>query len=111
MPGYRGRLTKNPLWRMAGISASMPLLTMPAPRSTRPSPSNGSALLLARIIYYVGLLLGTMFAAVVGAVYYSNFGNLTDSKEKAMVAAVLGALSIISFGFARIAHSRIPKLK
>lgn len=73
--------------------------------------SKSAALVVARIAYYAGILLGTMFAAVAYSVVASNFGGITESPEKWMVAGVIGAVSIISYLFAGAAHSRIKKLK
>lgn len=70
-----------------------------------------TALLVARVIFFNGLLLGLGFCgAVVGVLFY-NVGNLIVPMERWLVVAVLVGLAIMAFGFTAMAKSRIAKLK
>lgn len=84
---------------------------MSAPDPSRLATNRGSALLVTRITYYLGLMLGTMFAGVAGAIYFSGFGNLSTPQEKAMVASVFGVLSLVSYVFAKVSHARLARMK
>ncbi|MES2921384.1 MAG: hypothetical protein V4819_07550 [Verrucomicrobiota bacterium] len=78
---------------------------------TLTASTRSTALLVARIIFYMGLLIGIGFCAVAVGVLFFKGGNLTDPTERALVGAVLVGLGVMSFGFVAIARSRVAKLK
>lgn len=70
-----------------------------------------TALLVARVIFFNGLLLGLGFCGAVVGVVFFNVGNLTVPIERWLVVAVLLGLAVMAFGFTAMAKSRIAKLK
>lgn len=85
-------------------------MASPDPHTLSPSARN-AALLVARIIFYNGLLIGLgLCAAAVGVVFF-QVGKLATPAETWLVGAVFAGLAIMSFGFAAMANTRIAKLK
>lgn len=75
------------------------------------SSARKTALVVARLTFYIGLLLGMILGA--GAVTFlmvkpELFPNPT---ERWLVGAVFIGLAVMSFGFSGVAKSRIEKLK
>ncbi|MGL4399387.1 MAG: hypothetical protein ACRCXD_05940 [Luteolibacter sp.] len=73
--------------------------------------AHDTALLVARVIFYNGLLIGVGFGAAVVGVLFFNVGNLAQPTERWLVVAVLGGLAIMALGFTAMAKTRIAKLK
>jgi hypothetical protein len=70
-----------------------------------------TALLVARIVFYNGLLIGTGCVLAIGAMLFFNAGNVAPGQDRWFVGSVLGMLSVLSFIFAWGANARIAKLK
>lgn len=70
-----------------------------------------TALVVARITFYIGLILGMALGA--GAVMFLMVSPQTfpNPSERWLVGGVFIGLSVMSFGFAGMAKSRIDKLK
>jgi NO-binding membrane sensor protein with MHYT domain len=75
------------------------------------SSARKTALVVARITFYIGLILGMVLGA--GAVTFLMVSPQTfpDPTERWLVGGVFIGLSIMSFGFCGMAKSRIEKLK
>lgn len=73
--------------------------------------ARGTALLLARVIFFNGLLIGLGFCAAAVGVLFFKVGNLTIPMERWLVVAVFVGLAIMAFGFTAMAKTRIAKLK
>ncbi|MES2439573.1 MAG: hypothetical protein V4584_10925 [Verrucomicrobiota bacterium] len=75
------------------------------------SSTRRTALVIARIIFYIGLLLGMILGA--GAVTFLMVRPelFPNSTERWLVGAVFIGLAVMSFGFSGMAKSRIEKLK
>ena len=80
------------------------------PHTLSPS-ARSAALLVARIIFYNGLLIGLGCCALAGAVVFYQLGNVANPTERWLVAAVLAGIGIMAFGFAAMARTRIARLK
>ncbi len=70
-----------------------------------------TALLVARVIFYNGLLIGTGLAVAAVGVLFVKLGNLVSPAERWLVGAVLIGLAVMAFGFVAMAKSRISRLK
>ncbi len=70
-----------------------------------------TALLVARVIFFNGLLLGLGFCGAAIGVLFFHVGNIALPMERWLVVAVLVGLAIMAFGFTAMAKSRIAKLK
>ncbi len=73
--------------------------------------TRSAALLVARVIFYNGLLIGLVFCVAMIAVVFFHAGRLATSAETWLVGAVLVGLAILSFAFSWSANSRIERLK
>ena len=78
---------------------------------TLTAATRSTALLVAQIMFYIGLLIGIGFCAVAVGVLFFKGGNLTEPAERILVGAVLVGLGVMSFGFVALARSRVAKLK
>jgi NO-binding membrane sensor protein with MHYT domain len=85
-------------------------MTSQDPHTLTPA-AHDTALLVARVIFFNGLLIGLGFCAAVVGVLFFNVGNLAEPIERWLVVAVLGGLAIMAFGFTAMAKTRIAKLK
>lgn len=85
-------------------------MTSQDPHTLTPA-AHDTALLVARVIFFNGLLIGLGFCGAVLGVLFFNVGNLADPMERWLVVAVLGVLAIMAFGFTAMAKTRIAKLK
>lgn len=85
-------------------------MTSQDPHTLTPA-AHDTALLVARVIFFNGLLIGFGFCAAVVGVLFFNVGNLAEPIERWLVVAVLGGLAIMAFGFTAMAKTRIAKLK
>ncbi|MES2657121.1 MAG: hypothetical protein V4689_00815 [Verrucomicrobiota bacterium] len=72
---------------------------------------NGSALLVARIVFYNGLVLGAGLVVCILAMLFFNAGNIAPGQDRWFVGTTLGTLAVLSFIFAWGAKARIAKLK
>lgn len=70
-----------------------------------------TAMVVARLTFYIGLILGMALGA--GAVMFLMVSPQTfpNPAERWLVGGVFIGLSVMSFGFAGMAKSRIDKLK
>lgn len=85
---------------------------MPSIDSHSLSPSaRSAALLVARVIFYNGLLMGLGFCAAAAGVLFFHVGSLAGLKEQWPVAGLLIGLAVMSFGFVVMGKSRIARLK
>ncbi len=85
---------------------------MPSPDLHTLSPSaRSTALLVARIIFYNGLLIGLGLCAVAVGVLFFQVGNLTAPAERYLVVGVMIGLAVMAFGFVAMAKTRIAKLR
>lgn len=75
------------------------------------SSARKTALVVARIIFYTGLILGMALGA--GAVTFLMVSPQTfpNPTERWLVGGVFIGLAVMSFGFSGMAKSRIEKLK
>ena len=80
------------------------------PHTLSPS-ARSAALLVARIIFYNGLLIGLGCCALAVAVVIYQLGNVVNPTERWLVGAVLVGIGIMAFGFAAMARTRIARLK
>lgn len=80
-----------------------PHLLTPAARST--------ALWVARVIFYNGLLMGSSCGVVAVGVFFFHMYNLRTPAEIWLVGSVFIGLTVMSFGFAAMANTRIARLK
>lgn len=71
----------------------------------------GTALLVARIVFYNGLIIGTGVLIGILAMLFFDVGNVTPGQDRWFVGSVFGMVSVLSFIFAWGANSRIAKLK
>ena len=85
-------------------------MSSPDPHTLSPS-ARSAALLVARIIFYNGLLIGLGLCAVAVGVLFFQLGKLTDPAERYLVVGVMIGLAVMSFGFTAMAKTRIAKLK
>lgn len=85
-------------------------MTSQDPHTLTPA-AHDTALLVARVIFFNGLLIGLGFCAAVIGVLFFNVGNLTQPTERWLVVGVLGGLAIMAFGFTAMSKTRIAKLK
>jgi hypothetical protein len=85
-------------------------MTSRKPEKIAPSDTE-TALLVARIIFYNGLLIGAGCAIAILAMLLFNAGNVTPGQDRWFVGSVMGMLSVLSFIFAWGANIRISKLK
>lgn len=85
-------------------------MTAAGPESLSPS-ARKTALAVARITLYLGLILGMLLGA--GAVTFTlvNPQMFPNPAERWLVGGVFIGLSVMSFGFAGMAKSRVDKLK
>jgi hypothetical protein len=70
-----------------------------------------AALLVARIIFYNGLLIGVGLCSVAVGVGFFGVGHLTQPTERWLVVGVMLGLALMAFGFVAMATSRVTKLK
>lgn len=76
------------------------------------SPSTRSAaLLIARITFFNGLLIGLGCLALAVGVLFFQVGKVEVPMERWLTGAVLVGIGVMAFGFAAMAKSRIAKLK
>lgn len=80
------------------------------PHTLSPS-ARSAALLVARVIFYNGLLIGLCCGALAVAIIFYQLGNVTNPTERWLVGAVMAGMSIMAFGFAAMARARIARLK
>ncbi|MEO5914678.1 MAG: hypothetical protein ABIS50_10625 [Luteolibacter sp.] len=73
--------------------------------------ARSAALLVARIIFFNGLLIGLGLCAAAVGVLFFQIGNVSAPMERWLVGAVLIGLGVMAFGFTAMAKSRIAKLK
>ncbi|RYD23624.1 MAG: hypothetical protein EOP88_03485 [Verrucomicrobiaceae bacterium] len=85
-------------------------MTATGPENLTPS-ARKTALVIARLTFYIGLILGMILGA--GAVTFTlvNPQMFPDAAERWLVGGVFFGLSVMSFGFSGMAKSRIDKLK
>lgn len=85
---------------------------MASPDSHPLSPSaRSAALLVARITFFNGLLIGAGCCALAVGVVFYRLGNVAEPMERWLAGGVLIGIGIMAFGFAAMAKSRIAKLK
>lgn len=68
-------------------------------------------LLVARIVFFNGLLIGSGCALALAAMFFFNFGNVAPGQDRWFAGSVLGMIAVLSFVFAGGANARIAKLK
>lgn len=73
--------------------------------------ARSAALLVARIIFFNGLLIGLGLCAAAVGVLFFHVGKLATPVETWLVGGVFIGLAIMSFGFTAMANARIAKLK
>ncbi len=85
-------------------------MASPEPHTLSPS-ARSAALVVARIIFYNGLLIGIGCCALAVAVVFYQLGKVADPTERMLAGAVLVGIGVMAFGFAAMGNSRIAKLK
>ncbi|MEO5716104.1 MAG: hypothetical protein ABIT37_21675 [Luteolibacter sp.] len=73
--------------------------------------ARSAALLVARVIFYNGLLVGLGLCVAAAGVVFFHVGKLATPIETWLVGGVFIGLAVMSFGFAAMANTRIAKLK
>ncbi|GAA5130021.1 hypothetical protein JIN84_04115 [Luteolibacter yonseiensis] len=85
----------------------MPTIT---PQTLSPS-ARSTALLVARLVFYNGLLIGLGLFALAISVLFFQIGAVSDVSERWQAGGVLTVLGLLAFGFVSFAKSRVEKLK
>jgi uncharacterized membrane protein len=76
------------------------------------SPSaRSTALLVARLVFYNGLLIGLGLFTLATGVLFFQIGTVTSASERWQAGGVLIVLGLLAFGFVSFAKSRVKTLK
>ena len=90
----------------------MPSITMSTNDPADLSPATRrNARMVARITFYLGLMLGMGLGAAAITILVVTPQKFPDPAERWLVGAVFIGLSVMSFGFAAMAKSKVEKLK
>lgn len=81
-----------------------------APHTLTPATRN-TALAVARAIFYLGLFLGSSFAAVAVALLVFKAGNFPLAADRNLVGGALALLGVLSFGIAWGGKASVAKMK
>jgi membrane protein implicated in regulation of membrane protease activity len=83
--------------------------------STTPEPlspsARSAALLVARLIFYNGLLTGVGLIALAIGVFFFQVGAVSNPSERWQASGVLIVLALLAFGFVAFARLRVKRLK
>lgn len=83
--------------------------------STEPKPlspaARSTALFVARLIFYNGLLIGVGLTAMAVAILFFQVGAVSSPSERWQAGGVLIVIALLAFGFVALARSRVKKLK
>lgn len=83
--------------------------------STDPRPlspaARSTALLVAQLVFYNGLLIGVGLLALAAGVLFFQVGAVSTATERWQAGGVLVVLALLAFGFVALARSRVRKLK
>lgn len=83
------------------------------PKDPQPlsSAARSTALLVAQLVFYNGLLIGVGLIAMAIGVLFFQIGAVSNASERWQAGGVLIVLAFLAFGFVALAKSRIKKLK
>ncbi len=75
------------------------------------SSTRQAALVVARLMFYFGLMLGMLMGAVAVTILFTGTLNFPTETERRLCGGVIGCFGVMAFGFSAMGKSRIEKLK
>lgn len=76
-----------------------------------PPSTRRTALVISRLMFYLGLMLGMMLGAVAITILFTDAVSFANATELRLSGAAFAALSVMAFGFSALGKSRIEWLK
>jgi hypothetical protein len=75
------------------------------------SSTRKTALVVARLMFYLGLMLGMLMGAAAVTILFTGALNFPTQTERWLSGGVIGGLCVMAFGFSAMGKARIEKLK